>query len=187
MQHCYTDLINLFEHAFFQHYNTQLIKGDEEPIYLPARTKANQSDHHQIVFAHGYYASALHEIAHWCVAGDARRKLEDYGYWYTADGRDHEQQQKFEKVEIKPQAIEWILSAAAQFTFRVSTDNLNGTAEPDRYAFRRLVHQQVALYLAKGLPQRVATLVNALAHFYQTPLPLTLDNFTEDETCVNSK
>ena len=39
-----------------------------------------------IYFARGFYSSALHEIAHWLVAGKERRKLEDFGYWYEPDG-----------------------------------------------------------------------------------------------------
>ncbi|MDI8993212.1 elongation factor P hydroxylase, partial [Salmonella enterica subsp. enterica serovar Anatum] len=41
-------------------------------IYLPADA---QVPYHRIVFAHGFYASALHEISHWCIAGKARREL----------------------------------------------------------------------------------------------------------------
>ena len=81
MQHLYSDLINLFEQCFYISHNTKLVKGKDEPIYIPKTTEVN---YHQIVFAHGYYASALHEIAHWCLAGDARRLLEDFGYWYLA-------------------------------------------------------------------------------------------------------
>lgn len=58
--------------------------------------------YNRIVFAHGYYASGMHEISHWCVAGAERRKLVDFGYWYCPDGRDAETQGKFEDVEVKP-------------------------------------------------------------------------------------
>ncbi len=77
-----------------------------------------------ILFAHGYYSSALHEIAHWLVAGEARRKLEDFGYWYEPDGRSAERQREFESAEIKPQAIEWVLATAAGFRYFASADNL---------------------------------------------------------------
>ncbi|PPS58814.1 hypothetical protein CRX72_23640 [Pantoea sp. BRM17] len=81
-------------HAQVMHYLEQgiparpaqfLIKGDDEPIYLPADA---ESPWHRVVFAHGFYASALHEISHWCIAGDARRQQVDFGYWYCPDGRD---------------------------------------------------------------------------------------------------
>ncbi len=50
------------------------------------------------------FASALHEISHWCIAGKARRELVDFGYWYCPDGRDAMTQSQFEDVEVKPQA-----------------------------------------------------------------------------------
>ncbi|WP_199915593.1 elongation factor P hydroxylase [Saccharobesus litoralis] len=182
--HRYQDLIKLFDSTFYQTYNTRLIKGDEEPIYIPA----NQTcDYNQIVFAHGYFASGLHEIAHWCVAGKQRRQLEDYGYWYLPDGRDNQQQADFEKVEIRPQAYEWILSEAAQFNYRVSCDNLNGSAEPDRHAFRQKIRNEVAIILEQGLPPRVAALVDSLAKFYNTQLPLKIEQFAKQESTMNSK
>ena len=57
--HYYQDLIRLFDHSFAKIENTRLIKGSDEPVYLPANEK---NSYHQIVFAHGYFASALHEI-----------------------------------------------------------------------------------------------------------------------------
>ena len=163
--HRYQDLITLFDSTFYLSENTRLVKGDNEPVYLPAN---NTVDYHQIVFAHGYFASALHEIAHWCIAGFARRQLEDYGYWYCPDGRDANQQAEFEKVEVKPQAIEWAFSLACGKPFRVSTDNLNG-AEPDREAFTAAVSQQLARYIRDGFPPRAATFINVLHEFYNTP------------------
>ncbi len=53
-----------------------------------------------------FYASALHEIAHWCIAGENRCQQVDYGYWYEPNGRSEERQFEFEKVEVKPQALE---------------------------------------------------------------------------------
>ena len=156
-------LIELFNRAF-ESYHTILKRGDGEPLYLPAQ----HGKAAQIIFAHGYYASALHEIAHWCQAGEARRMLEDYGYWYHPDGRSADQQAAFEKVEIKPQAIEWGLTLAAGRTFRVSTDNLNG-AQPNRAAFQALVHAQALCYLEKGFPPRAQRLIQVLHAHYQTP------------------
>ena len=173
MPHNYQDLITLFEQTFFNLYNTKLVKGEDEPLYSPANEVCN---YHQIIFAHGYYASALHEISHWCHAGQARRLLEDFGYWYTPDGRDEQQQKAFEQVEIIPQAIEWAFNVAAQKTFHVSTDNLNGV-ESDTASFKNKVEQQVKQYLTKGFPTRANQFINVLAQFYNTPLPLTIECF----------
>ncbi len=69
MQHRYQDLISLFDDVFYKQYNTCLIKGGDEPLYAPADENCA---YHQIIFAHGYFASAFHEIAHWCQAGENR-------------------------------------------------------------------------------------------------------------------
>lgn len=170
----YRDLIQLFDKAFFAAYNTRLVKGGDEPIYLPIN---DQTAFNQIIFAHGYFASALHEISHWCLAGDSRRLVEDYGYWYIPDGRDHEQQAKFESVEIKPQAIEWALCVATGKDFDVSTDNLLGEGETDRVAFKAKVYRQVLTYLEQGFPKDAATFIAKLAEYYQKPWPLAPEHF----------
>ncbi|MBU3004034.1 elongation factor P hydroxylase [Paraglaciecola arctica] len=162
--HNYQDLIDLFNATFSKTENTVLVKGAHEPIYIPASVK-HQS--HRIVFAHGYFASALHEIAHWCIAGKKRRLLEDYGYWYNPDGRDAIQQAEFEKVEVKPQAIEWAFSCAAGKSFRVSTDNLNG-APVNVQGFQEAVKLQVMQYVEYGFPPRAAEFIKVLQRFYQT-------------------
>ena len=66
MGHDYQDLIAIFNQTFFDQFNTKLELGGDEPIYLPADDKV---PHHRIIFARGFYASGMHEIAHWCVAG----------------------------------------------------------------------------------------------------------------------
>lgn len=145
--HHYEQLIEIFNGCFAEEFNTRLIKGDDEPIYLPADA---QVPYHRIVFAHGFYASALHEISHWCIAGKARRELVDFGYWYCPDGRDAQTQSQFEDVEVKPQAFDWLFCVAAGYPFNVSCDNLEGDIEPDRVAFQRRVHAQVMAYLEQA-------------------------------------
>lgn len=168
----YQDLIQIFESTFFNAFNTKLICGNDEPIYLPAD---QQSPYHRIVFAHGFYASALHEIAHWLVAGEKRRLLEDYGYWYEPDGRTALQQAEFEKVEVVPQAIEWAVAMSCGFKFDVSVDNLSGI-EIDRLGFKHKVHAQLLSYLENGFSDRTTALLNACAQFYNTK-PLTSSMF----------
>ncbi|MFC6672561.1 elongation factor P hydroxylase [Marinobacterium aestuariivivens] len=142
----YQDLIELFDGLFRDTFNTVLVLGDDEPIYLPA---GDGYPHHRIVFAHGFFASALHEIAHWCVAGAERRQQVDFGYWYKPDGRTAEEQALFERVEVKPQALEWIFSAAAGHRFHFSADNLSLGLGPSEQ-FRQRVQQQVADFLEQG-------------------------------------
>lgn len=171
--HHYQDLITIFHGCFFEKYNTLLVKGDNEPLYLPAD---ENRPHNELYFAHGFYASALHESSHWLIAGAERRKLVDFGYWYAPDGRTAEQQELFQVVEVKPQALEWILSRAAKFRFMVSIDNLNGE-ETDADAFKKAIFQQVKIYCEKGLPARAESFRQALCHFYGTSCHLNIEDF----------
>ena len=151
-------LMAIFNGLFQQELTTRLVGGGEEPIYLP---RDSQCRHNRIVFTRDYAASALHEVAHWCVAGAARREQEDYGYWYAPDGRSEDQQAEFERVEVKPQAIEWLLSVAAGRSFRVSADNLAaGLGASDH--FRESIRQQALTYCAQGTNNRVQRLIEAL-------------------------
>ena len=180
MQHQYSDLIQLFNTTFSQEYNTRLIKGGDEPIYLPAN---QHCDFHQVIFAHGYYASALHEIAHWCQAGKERRLLEDFGYWYMPDGRNEQQQNQFEQVEVIPQAIEWAFNVAAGKVFNISADNLNG-AETNPALFKSKVVEQVVKYLEDGFPKRANTFIQVLAKFYNVNFPLTIEQFNANNPSI---
>lgn len=177
MQHQYQDLIELFDNSFYQDFNTRLIKGGDEPLYLPA---SESCPYHQVIFARGFFASALHEIAHWCIAGEQRRQLEDFGYWYIPDGRNERQQQKFEQVEVCPQALEWAFNVAANKQFNVSADNLEG-APVDRHRFQAKVFNQVKTYVAEGFPTRAQKFIVVLANFYGTQLPIDLAMFDYKE------
>ncbi len=171
--HQIADIISIFEDTFLESHNTRLVRGEDEPVYLPAD---GVHTHHRVVFAHGYYASALHETAHWLVAGEARRQLEDYGYWYCPDGRNKAQQQAFEQVEVLPQAIEWALCTAAGFPFNVSADNLGGE-QTCRFSFQQRVHAKVLSLLDSGFNERTRQLLRALSDFYGTPWPLQASHF----------
>ena len=160
----YRCLIKLFEDCFYADYQTRLVAGDDEPLYQPA---SDANGDHQVIFAHGFFASALHEVAHWCIAGAARRQRVDYGYWYEPDGRSATQQSLFEQVERKPQALEWLFSACAGVPFQVSVDNLGGI-EVDRAAFTAAVRTQLVTYLQnQSLPPRAERFAQALAAYYQ--------------------
>lgn len=158
-----TDLIKIFNTLFISTCNTELMAGGEEPIYLPA---SDAQQHHRIVFTRDYFSSALHEISHWCVAGPQRRQQVDFGYWYEPEGRLLQQQKDFEAVELKPQALEWIFSAAAGIKFRVSVDNFN-VRDYDSSGFTEQVRQQARRYLLAGLPARAQNFTDRLIAFYQ--------------------
>lgn len=157
------DVVKIFDDLFANTFNTRLVAGGEEPIYLPTK---QVGERHRLVFSHDYFSSALHEISHWCIAGLERRIVVDFGYWYAPDGRSLSQQQKFEAMEVKPQALEWIFSMAAGIKFRVSADNLNAE-EYDSSWFTDRVAQQVIRYLNAGLPERAGQFAEKLLAFYQ--------------------
>ncbi|MGC3875364.1 elongation factor P hydroxylase [Halomonas sp. GXIMD04776] len=146
--HSANDVVALFNGLFSNTYGTRLIQGGDEPLYLPA---GPESVYHRIIFTHDFFASALHEVAHWCIAGAKRRELEDYGYWYLPDGRDRDQQTMFEQVEVAPQALELLFTHACGRRFEVSIDNLIGEGG-DREAFRARVEARAQRYRAEGLP-----------------------------------
>lgn len=166
-------LVNLFNDVFLSLHNTCLVGGGTEPEYRPATIDSTNSIHHRIIFREDYVSSALHEIAHWCIAGQSRRQQVDYGYWYVPDGRDREQQSLFEQVECKPQALEWIFSLAAGVRFRVSVDNLDAAiddATGDNIAqsllrFKQGVVEQAQEYCLKGLNERAERWLAALYSF----------------------
>lgn len=181
----------LFNGLFRQSCQTILVCGDNEPEYLPAGPGPAR-----VVFAHGYFSSALHEISHWCIAGEHRRTLQDYGYWYCPDGRSLEQQCAFEQVEVKPQALEWLFALACGSRFHISVDNLSGQGAADPQLFANRVVCQAIAYLApndpdveagkfdnltlsgfssfnSGIPCRAADFLRALTRFYGTEGSLT--------------
>ncbi len=164
--------------AWFSHHQTILVCGAHEPEYFPAQT--NQPA--RIQFAHGFLNSALHEISHWCIAGAARRKLPDLGYWYAPDGRSREQQALFEQVEVKPQAIEWLFAKALGRRFRVSLDNLNGDAG-DGYRFKDAVYAQVQGYFTgqATLPQDAALFIAHICAVIRPDYALTAHEFDRAE------
>lgn len=154
---------------WFSQKNTVLVRGEHEPEYLAATANAPA----KIVFAHGFFASCLHEISHWCVAGKQRRQLDDFGYWYAPDGRNAEQQRNFEKVEIVPQAIECLLTLSCGKKFRVSQDNLFADFDTSQSTFAKDVRTQALHFWQTGekLPSDAKILLKKLAIL--RPLPLT--------------
>ena len=128
-----------------------------EPLY-----KVGAGEDHQLIYRQDFCASALHEVAHWCIAGEQRRQHLDYGYWYAPDGRDAMQQRQFEQVEIKPQALEWHFALACQLQFRISVDNLDGDVGAGG-VFARAVAEQAQQYCHQHLPARAEHFRLALA------------------------
>jgi elongation factor P hydroxylase len=165
--HCATRLELVFARCFAERDNTALAGGYDEPLYKPA-SKAEQS--HCLGYREDFFASALHEVAHWCIAGSNRRLQTDFGYWYTPDGRTEAQQKAFERVEYKPQALEWFFSVACGYPFQVSADNLHGVSDnrDAGKAFKLKVIQQANKWRRQGLPADAAIFFRALNQEFDT-------------------
>jgi elongation factor P hydroxylase len=154
-----TRVLGCFNQCFTKPFNTVLVGGADEPLYQPS---TNGLAPHQIYFRSDYLASALHEAAHWCIAGEGRRGLEDYGYWYSPDGRSQDKQALFEKVEAKPQALEWIFSRACNQPFRISADNVEACVEPSD-DFKDNIVKHARDFCENAMPARGLCFAEALA------------------------
>ena len=121
-------LVSVFNKLFVSQENTRLQMGAAEPFY-----QASKNGNNAVIFAReDYFSSALHEIAHWTIAGKEKRQQDDFGYWYEPEGRTQLQQIKFEGVEVNPQAIECLLSLACGQSFNISADNFSDNNDPDK-------------------------------------------------------
>ena len=187
------DLERIFALEFASSYHTRLVGGASEPLYSPVPaqvpmqvtkqvtkqitkqvTKRGGAHEHEceqqhcIYYRENYFASALHEIAHWCIAGPERRQQTDYGYWYAPDGRGAQQQRAFEMAEQKPQALEWIFSIICGTRFSVSVDNLYQSLEAtEEGQFVHAVQYTALGYCGNGLPTRASQFASALNCFYR--------------------
>lgn len=153
-------IVRDFDGLFLGSHNTRLIGGAPEPLYRPATASMPA----QIYFRADYPASALHEVAHWCIAGERRRQQEDYGYWYDPDGRSADAQALFMQVEAKPQALEWCFARASGLPFRLSLDNLD--APPDiatQREFAQRVCEEAVLLARGGIAGRAGLFFQALS------------------------
>ena len=169
-------IIDLFKETFYASYNTRLIGGADEPLYLPARqipgvrADTGEPSYHRLFFREDYLSSALHEVAHWCIAGSKRLLQEDFGYWYQPDGRSAEQQARFESAEIKPQALEWMFSMASGQRFQMSIDNLAVGQSAPGDGFAQAVRQQATDWCEPGaLPARGEQFLRALSKGFGQP------------------
>jgi len=167
----------VFNECFADNYNTRLLGGAEEPLYMPA---ADCAGFHRLYYRSDYFASALHEVAHWCIAGAQRRQQQDFGYWYAPEDRNVEQQRAFEAVECRPQALEWFFSRACGCRFQVSADNLALARRGllDNAAFQHAVLEQVLVWRDKGLPVRAGIFYTALRREFGTAVPAAQLEFT---------
>ncbi len=147
---------DLFNREFEITESTVLVGGGEEPFFAPGQPS-------RIVFRADYVRSALHEVSHWCVAGAHRRRLPDYGYWYSPEGRSSEAQRAFFALEARPQAIEAIFCGALGIRFAPSIDNVGADlCDAELEVFSRRICQWRDQFFNGGLPSRAERFRKAL-------------------------
>ena len=142
-----------FNRGLGRRYGARLIGGAPEPLYEARPTGVSL-----IRYRADYAASALHELAHWCIAGVRRRGLKDYGYWYRPPPRTPAEQAAFIRAEVPVQALEAHLAEACGLPFEVSVDDV---ASADG---RAALEEALAVYRAadRPLPRRGRMLAEAL-------------------------
>jgi elongation factor P hydroxylase len=150
----HSDVARVFNLAFVD-YKVVMNGGHAEPLYVPGVRLA------EIHYTQDHAASALHEAAHWCTAGQRRRRLKDYGYFYSPPPRTEVDRARFEAVEVEAQSMELLFSEAAGLLFQPSTDDVDA---PDNrlgtFSHRILIRARERRRL--GLPERAEKFVTAL-------------------------
>ena len=144
------DIVDVFAEVFGTEQDLVcLCGGFAEPAYLPASclpascSPGGDRRAAEVRYTLDYPASALHEAAHWLLAGQRRRNLPDYGYWYVSEPRPAAVQRAFLRVESRVQALESWLCEAAGLEFRASVDDFR-MPEAAIAAFERRVLSRAA-------------------------------------------
>lgn len=153
------EIAGCFNRSLGRRHGVRLVGGATEPLYVP-----DQDGWSIIRYTRDYAASALHELAHWCIAGLERRRRVDYGYWYAAPPRSAADQTAFVTVELPVQALESVLASACGVEFRVSVDDPRVPVE-QADAFARDVTEYAATRTHRTMSARAMRLVAVLKAF----------------------
>lgn len=137
---------------------TVLMGGAAEPVYLPATRRRPAL----IRYTRDFAQSALHEIAHWCLADAAARRLVDYGLWYDPPPRTAAVQERFYAAEVPVQALEMLLARVCAVPFHFSADNPGADGGAARQRFERRVQGAYRALLEEGVNLRARAVLTAL-------------------------
>ena len=153
----HTEIAACFNAAFYHPHATQMRGGASEPLYLPAA----KGEPALLCYREDFAASALHEAAHWCIAGKRRRALVDFGYNYEPPPRSEAAQQQFFALELRAQALEALFAKAAGVEFRPSADNLQ--ADLSTFVERlRVALPDVSHWVRESADTRARQFIDAL-------------------------
>jgi elongation factor P hydroxylase len=145
MSVCITDdeYCQYLMNAFASIFPDLTVEGEaEEPFYKAPGVSTNAI----IYFRDNYPRSLLHEISHFCLAGDRRRNLDDFGFWYFPCGRSIEEQRDFELVEARPQGLEKAMCEIVGIDFSPSIDDFSGRPPSEHFLCHlELAYQEMLL------------------------------------------
>ena len=131
----------------FSDHGVVMHGGYREPMYIPGTDAA------ELRYTLDHTASALHEAAHWCIAGRRRRRYTDYGYFYEPPPRSGMDRARFEGVEIEAQSVEVLFAAAAGSQFQPSGDDVGAPLFLEE-AFGHRILERARERRQVGLPKR---------------------------------
>jgi len=154
-----SEITRRFNAAPGARYRTVLVGGAAEPLYLPGTSDRPAEIH----YTRDYPQSALHELAHWCIAGAGRRTRPDYGYWYEPPPRQSVARDRFFAVETRVQGLELLFARAADVRFHISVDDPGS----DPGDFEALVRDEARSWLQRGFPTRTREVLAALSSDWQ--------------------
>ncbi|MFU8817688.1 MAG: elongation factor P hydroxylase [Pseudomonadales bacterium] len=143
-----------------------LIGGAAEPLYLPATSQRPAI----IRYTLDYPQSALHEIAHWCLATPQRRALVDYGMWYLPPPRSARDQARFYAAEVPVQALEMLMAGACGLHFHCSVDNPGVDDPAARSDFEARVRQAAHELCCRGPSELARSVLQTLNPNWQQAL-----------------
>ena len=168
VEHC-------FNACFGKKYRLEMLGGAEEPEYIPPRTDQTG----KLIYRCDYASSALHEAAHWCIAGPARRARVDFGYEYLPPPRTPQEQDEFFRFERRVQALEWIFSDCAQVIFHPSADNLE--VDTDQFLGQLELAKEQELHRLKcQVHSRASVFKRTLAKWFCCP-----SQKIKESRCIN--
>lgn len=155
----HSDIACVFNECFADSHRTILVGGAQEPLFTPA----SKTEPAKLSYREDFAASALHECAHWCIAGALRRTKVDFGYEYLPPPRTPAQQSSFFSAEVKTQSLEQVFALHAGVKFSPSADNLPANID----CFVSLLagqHPKTLEWIRTSADQRASTFCLALAN-----------------------
>ena len=137
--------------------------GASEPFYQAPK----HNNPAILFFREDYIRSLFHELAHYALAGSIRRTIDDFGFWYTPCGRNSDEQQRFEKVESRPQGLEKRFCEIWQVPFSPSLDNFSGC--PASPVFLENL-QNAYIEMRERPPSTAKRIIEGMQDFVETDL-----------------